>query len=102
VRFEELRQSLGHTLKAIETLPADKHVDTGDKEWTTTKLLRRLAWHERSELVVMKDLLARLDTLRASGVELQRRMPTRHGAAAGEMKRRSRPSRRRGPDEEPG
>lgn len=58
--IEELRQSLGHTLNAIGALPADKYVDTGDEEWTTTKLLRRLAWHERSELVAMRELLARI------------------------------------------
>lgn len=57
--MEELRQSLEHTLHAIESLPADTYVETGDEEWTTTKLLRRLAWHERSELVAMRELLAR-------------------------------------------
>jgi hypothetical protein len=37
-------------------LPAAlQHRDHG-AIWTTTKVLRRLAWHERGELVVMREL----------------------------------------------
>jgi hypothetical protein len=31
----------------------------GGQVWTSTKLLRRLAWHEREELVVMEALARR-------------------------------------------
>jgi hypothetical protein len=34
----------------------DRVVEADGEVWTTTKLLRRLAWHERSELRVMREL----------------------------------------------
>ena len=50
----ELEASADHVdreLTSVETRPL-----TGD--WPAVKLLRRLAWHERGELVVLKQLLA--------------------------------------------
>ncbi|MGH8793873.1 MAG: hypothetical protein ACRDXX_14670, partial [Stackebrandtia sp.] len=55
----EPRASARHVRDSVETIPSDL-VDRSDGQvWTTVKLLRRLAWHERSELVVMKRLAAR-------------------------------------------
>jgi hypothetical protein len=55
----ELDASHRHVLARIATLPPDRIVRDRGEEWTTVKLLRRLAWHERSELRVMRRLLSR-------------------------------------------
>jgi hypothetical protein len=57
--LEELDASHRHVLARIATLPPDRIVRDRGEEWTTVKLLRRLAWHERSELRVMRRLLSR-------------------------------------------
>jgi hypothetical protein len=46
-------------LATVAALPPDLMVRDRGEEWTTVKLLRRLAWHERSELRVMRRLLSR-------------------------------------------
>jgi len=55
----ELAESYRHVCDAIASLPADLVVESGGEVWTTTKVLRRLAWHERGELVVMERLASR-------------------------------------------
>lgn len=58
--MDELRSSHGHVLDALPRLARCGVVRTEIGEvWTARKVLRRLAWHERSELDAMKDLLRR-------------------------------------------
>ncbi len=57
--FEELRLSAEHVRQVVETVPADVIVEGEDGVWTTVKVLRRLAWHERSELFVMQEMLTK-------------------------------------------
>jgi hypothetical protein len=60
----ELRASAAYVARMVAAVdPARAHADANG-EWTTTKLLRRLAWHERSELVTMRALAA---TAKAAG-----------------------------------
>jgi hypothetical protein len=51
------------TMAADMVRPHDSRHDADDRPgvevWTTTKVLRRLAWHERSELVTMRRLARR-------------------------------------------
>ncbi|MBM7786250.1 DinB family protein [Tenggerimyces flavus] len=47
---DELEASAGHVRSTIATMPPDA-ASTG---WSAVKLLRRLAWHERGELEVMR------------------------------------------------
>jgi hypothetical protein len=55
----ELRRSAAHVRAAVRSMaPALVRRSRGEV-WTTTKLLRRLAWHERGELVVMQRLAER-------------------------------------------
>lgn len=54
----ELVRSAEHVRGTLPTLPPDLLVDEGGQVWTTTKVLRRLAWHEAGELVVIRRLLA--------------------------------------------
>ncbi len=55
----ELRRSAAHVRAAVSSVaPALLRRSRGEV-WTTTKLLRRLAWHERGELVVMRRLAER-------------------------------------------
>jgi hypothetical protein len=57
--LEELRRSGAHVRAAVTAAaPALVRRSRGEV-WTTTKLLRRLAWHERGELVVMRRLAER-------------------------------------------
>jgi len=55
----ELRASHVHVRAVLETLPPDRVHHRDGEVWTTVKLLRRLAWHEPGELVVLRRLLAR-------------------------------------------
>lgn len=56
----ELATSHAHVLAALGRLPPDRTGAPGGRtEWTTGKVLRRLAWHEPGELVVLHRLLAR-------------------------------------------
>lgn len=55
---EELTASSQHVREVLATMPrAATHREDGEV-WTTTKLLRRLAWHERGELDAVVELLA--------------------------------------------
>lgn len=58
--MEELRHSYDHVRRTLGEIAPDRYrtMSTGE-EWTTVKVLRRLAWHERSELITMQRLLAR-------------------------------------------
>ncbi len=58
--LDELAQSFAHVRRGVEAMPADlvRRHDDG-QVWTAVKLLRRLAWHERGELVVMRKLVER-------------------------------------------
>lgn len=53
---DELRASHDHVVRALADLPRDL-VRSGGEAWTSTKLLRRLAWHERGELDAVGALL---------------------------------------------
>jgi hypothetical protein len=53
---EELRRSRQHVHRTLPQLERDRVVTTGQECWTTRKVLRRLAWHERSELDAMIEL----------------------------------------------
>jgi hypothetical protein len=56
---DELRSSGAHVRASLATLgPAEVAVTDGEV-WTSVKLLRRLAWHERGEFVPLRKLLAR-------------------------------------------
>jgi hypothetical protein len=52
----ELAECAAHVRAAVAGMPPDLIRRHGDQEWTTTKVLRRLAWHERSELEAMRSL----------------------------------------------
>jgi hypothetical protein len=53
------RESHEHVLATLDKLPADLVSEHNGQEWTTVKVLRRLAWHEPGELAVLRRLLAR-------------------------------------------
>jgi hypothetical protein len=55
----ELQRSAAHVQTAVRSVPPALLQRSGGEIWTTTKLLRRLAWHERGELVVMRRLADR-------------------------------------------
>jgi hypothetical protein len=55
----ELAASARHVREAVDGLAADLVRAHGDETWTTTKVLRRLAWHERSGPHVMRGLARR-------------------------------------------
>lgn len=55
---DELIASHRHVQQALLTAPRDLMVEQGGELWTTTKLLRRLAWHERGELDAVDALVA--------------------------------------------
>lgn len=56
----ELTQSAAHVRRAITAVPPDLvRFDHRHGTWTTVKVLRRLAWHERGELAVMRELATR-------------------------------------------
>jgi len=57
--LDELRSSAAHVHRALGELPDNLIVEQGHEVWTTTKVLRRLAWHERGELTVMTELVAK-------------------------------------------
>lgn len=54
--LEELERSGRHVTAQLATMPADLRREDAGQVWTSVKLLRRLAWHERSELHVMVGL----------------------------------------------
>ncbi|MDQ3358891.1 MAG: hypothetical protein M3520_08625 [Actinomycetota bacterium] len=55
----ELRESAEHVRSVLRGLsPEPLVVRDRDEVWTTVKLLRRLAWHERGELEVLTRLLS--------------------------------------------
>lgn len=64
--MHELRRSADHVERAIDALPADVIIEVQGEVWTTTKVLRRLAWHKRAELNVIQDLARK--SARALGV----------------------------------
>jgi hypothetical protein len=55
----ELQRSAEHVRAAVSSVAPTRLRRSGGEVWTTTKLLRRLAWHERGELVVMRRLAER-------------------------------------------
>jgi len=57
--MDELRLSRDHTRQLVETMPSDLVTEGERGVWTTVKVLRRLAWHERGELAVMRGMLAK-------------------------------------------
>lgn len=57
--LEELQRSSEHVRAVVATVAPDLVREAPGQVWTTTKLLRRLAWHERGELVVMRQLAER-------------------------------------------
>ncbi|MEV0799654.1 DinB family protein [Kribbella sp. NPDC050281] len=55
---DELEQSAEHVRRTVATMPADLVRRVDGEVWTTVKVLRRLAWHERSELRTLRRLIA--------------------------------------------
>ncbi|MGH9038058.1 MAG: hypothetical protein ACRD0O_20050 [Acidimicrobiia bacterium] len=55
----KLRQSYEHVLTTLAQLPPQLMTEQRGELWATTKVLRRLAWHERSELEAMRQLLVK-------------------------------------------
>lgn len=51
--------SQAHVNRWIERLPKDAVVEANNEVWTTRKVLRRLASHERGENYVTASLLAK-------------------------------------------
>lgn len=60
--FEELELSAEQVQRVVEVMPADLVVEGTQGIWTSTKVLRRLAWHERGELAAMRAMLAKMRT----------------------------------------
>ena len=55
----ELEESAAHVRQAVVTMAPDLRTDDPRHgAWTSTKVLRRLAWHEAGELAVLERLLA--------------------------------------------
>lgn len=54
----ELTESAAHVCQTVQTMPADLVRRDGGEVWTSVKVLRRLAGHERGELVAMRALTA--------------------------------------------
>jgi hypothetical protein len=52
----ELDACAAHVRAAVLEMPDDLVHRRRDEEWTSTKVLRRLAWHERGELRAMRDM----------------------------------------------
>ncbi len=52
----ELVSSAAHVREHVLSVERERIVEAAGEVWTTTKMLRRLAWHERSELRVMREL----------------------------------------------
>jgi hypothetical protein len=57
--LDELVASGEHMRETIRVLPPDLTRTERGEVWTTTKLLRRLAWHEPAELTTMHTLANR-------------------------------------------
>jgi hypothetical protein len=55
----ELERSAAHVRAEVRRVAPALVRRSGGEVWTTVKLLRRLAWHERGELTVMHQLAAR-------------------------------------------
>lgn len=64
--FTELAESAAHVREQLRAMPADLHVEQHGEVWTAVKLLRRLAWHERGELAVMRTMVERLHQPRSA------------------------------------
>lgn len=62
----ELTESAAHVRRQLRQMPADLHVEQHGEVWTAVKLLRRLAWHERGELAVMRTMVERLHQPRSA------------------------------------
>jgi hypothetical protein len=56
--IDELEESARHARTQLRDMSADLVAIEDDEVWTTVKLLRRLAWHERSELATIREMLA--------------------------------------------
>lgn len=50
----ELRESAEYVGTILRGMPRNLTRKTDGEVWTSTKLLRRLAWHERGELAVIR------------------------------------------------
>jgi len=57
--FVELDRSAAHVRRSLSSLPRALARESKRQTWTTTKLLRRLAWHERGEVDAMRALLSK-------------------------------------------
>lgn len=56
---EELTASAAHVRHVLGSMGRDLVARAGGTVWTSTKLLRRLAWHEPGEMVAIDGILAR-------------------------------------------
>ena len=60
----ELTECAAHVRQVVATMPLDLANRYDAEEWTSRKVLRRLAWHEAGELVAMRDLAVSVARLR--------------------------------------
>ncbi len=56
---DELAASHAYALQTIDSIPAQTQVTSDGEVWTATKLLRRLAYHERVEVDIIEAMLAK-------------------------------------------
>jgi len=56
----ELAECAAHVRQVVGAMPLDLASRYDAEEWTSRKVLRRLAWHERGELVAMRELAVSL------------------------------------------
>ncbi len=59
VLVNELAASHVYALQTIDTIAARAQVTSDGEVWTATKLLRRLAYHERVEVDIIEAMLAK-------------------------------------------
>lgn len=68
-RFDDLQRELvasqQHVREILTTMPRGIAHRSGGEVWTATKLLRRLAWHERGELEAIDALVAEWKSTRS-------------------------------------
>jgi hypothetical protein len=79
----ELDDCSAYVHATVRDMPGDLVHRHRDEEWTSTKVLRRLAWHERGELRAMRDLAMANAALLGLRLQLpasadRARRPTRH------------------------
>lgn len=55
---QELMASHAYAMQTIDSIGAEANLTTGHEEWTSVKLFRRLAYHERVELDIIEAMVS--------------------------------------------